>query len=41
MIYGKLPFWGNSEEEFANAIINSKLTFDTKVPITEKGKKMI
>ena len=41
MIYGILPFWGTTEEEFAKAIMSEKLRFDSKVPITDKGKKLI
>lgn len=41
MIYGKLPFWGDTEEEFAKSIINGKLKFDPKVPISEGCKKTI
>ena len=41
MMYGKLPFWGDTEEEFAQAIMKQKLKFDPSVPITDGCKKVI
>lgn len=41
MMYGKLPFWGDTEEEFAQSIMKSKLKFDPSVPISDGCKKTI
>lgn len=34
MLYGHLPFWGESEEEFAEKIINAPLKFPSDAAVT-------
>jgi serine/threonine protein kinase len=41
MLYGKLPFWGNSEDEFAQSILKSKPKFDPKIPISLECKQIL
>lgn len=41
MLYGHLPFWGNTEEEFIDHIINAPLKFDPLVPVTNECKEII
>lgn len=41
MLYGHLPFWGDSEDEFIDKIINAPLKFDAEVPVTPECKEMI
>lgn len=41
MLYGHLPFWGETEEEFIDKIINAPLKFDADVPITAECKDLI
>lgn len=41
MLYGHLPFWGESEDEFIDKIINAPLKFDPEVPVTPECKEMI
>jgi len=41
MLYGHLPFWGDSEDEFIDKIINAPLRFDNEVPVTPECREMI
>jgi MAP/microtubule affinity-regulating kinase len=41
MLYGHLPFWGDTEDEFIERIINAPLKFDADVPVTQECKEMI
>lgn len=41
MIYGHLPFWGETEEEFIEKIKNQPLKFDADVPVTEECKEIL
>lgn len=41
MIYGKLPFWGDTEEEFARAILKQKVVFDVNIPFSKEGKALL
>ena len=41
MIYGNLPFWGDSEEEFIERIINNPVKFPSDVPITSECKDLL
>jgi len=41
MLYGRLPFWGETEEETINKIQNAPLKFDPEIPITEECKEFI
>jgi serine/threonine protein kinase len=41
MLYGHLPFWGETEEEFIDKIINAPLKFDAEVPVTPECKELI
>jgi hypothetical protein len=41
MVYGHLPFWGDTEEDFINKIINAPLKFDATVPVTQEAKDMM
>ena len=34
MLYGHLPFFGNTEDEFIDKIIHAPLKFDLDVPVT-------
>lgn len=34
MLYGHLPFWGDSEDEFIERITNAPLKFDPEVPVS-------
>jgi len=40
-LYGHLPFWGDTEEEFIEKIVNAPLKFDSDVPITEECKDVL
>ena len=40
-LYGHLPFWADSEDEFIDQIINTPLKFDTDVPVTQDCKNLI
>ena len=41
MLYGHLPFWGESEEEFIDKIVNAPLKFDSDVPLSDECKEVI
>jgi cell cycle serine/threonine-protein kinase CDC5/MSD2 len=41
MLYGHLPFWGDTEEQFVDKIINSPLKFQTDIPVTSECKEII
>jgi serine/threonine protein kinase len=41
MLYGHLPFWGDTEEEFIDKITNAPLKFDADVPVTEECKEVL
>ena len=41
MLFGHLPFWGDTEEEFINKIVNQPLKFDADIPITDQCKESI
>lgn len=41
MIYGKLPFWGDTEDEFARAILKQKPLFDVSIPFSKEGKTLL
>ena len=41
MLYGHLPFWGDTEEEFVDKIINSPVKFETNVPVTNDCKDLM
>lgn len=41
MLYGHLPFWGDTEDEFIEKIINAPLKFDAEVPVSQECKDMI
>ena len=40
-LYGHLPFWADSEDEFIDQIINAPLKFDADVPVTQECKNLI
>jgi hypothetical protein len=40
-LYGHLPFWGESEDEFIDKIINAPLKFDIDVAVTDLCKDII
>jgi Mg2+/Co2+ transporter CorB len=41
MLYGRLPFWGDSEEETINKIQNAPLKFDPEICITDECKEFM
>ncbi len=41
MLYGRLPFWGENEDEFIDKITNAPLKFDSDVPVTADCRDMI
>ena len=41
MLYGKLPFWGDSEEDFINKICTAPLKFDNDIAVTEEMKEIM
>ena len=41
MLFGHLPFWGDTEEEFIDKIVNSPLKFDADVPLTDECKEVL
>jgi|TARA_B110000977_G_scaffold194893_1_gene272349 serine/threonine protein kinase len=41
MIYGELPFYGNTERDLIKKIINEPVKFNNKYPISDMGKNVI
>ena len=41
MLYGHLPFWGETEDQFVDKIINAPLKFDTDIPVSMPCKDII
>lgn len=41
MLFGTLPFNGDTEEETIDKIVNAPLKFQAKVPITNEAKELI
>jgi serine/threonine protein kinase len=41
MLYGKLPFWGDSEEDFINKICTAPLKFENDIAVTEEMKEIM
>jgi hypothetical protein len=41
MLYGHLPFWGETEEEFIDKIVNAPLKFDSDIPVTQECKEVL
>ena len=41
MLYGTLPFNGDTEEDTIEKIINAPLRFPPKVPVTAEAKELI
>ena len=41
MLYGTLPFFGNTEKEFIEKIKNAPLKFNNNIPVTEEAKQVI
>jgi serine/threonine protein kinase len=41
MLYGRLPFWGDSEDEQIEKITNAPLKFDPEVCVTDPCKEVI
>lgn len=41
MLYGHLPFWGETEEEFIDKICNAPLKFDADIPVTDECKEVL
>ena len=41
MLYGHLPFWGDTEDEFIHKIINEPLKFDLEVPVTHECRELL
>jgi serine/threonine protein kinase len=40
-LYGHLPFWADTEEEFIDQIVNAPLKFDADVPVSKECKNLI
>ncbi len=40
-LYGHLPFWGDTEDEFIDRIINAPLKFDANVAVTDLCKDVM
>jgi serine/threonine protein kinase len=41
MLYGHLPWWGETEDEFIEKIINNPLKFDADVPVSFECREVI
>jgi serine/threonine protein kinase len=41
MLFGHLPFWGDTEDEFIEKIINAPLKFPPNVAITAECKDLL
>jgi hypothetical protein len=41
MLFGRLPFWGDTEDETINKIQNAPLKFDSEVCITDECKEFM
>lgn len=41
MIYGHLPFWADTEDEFIDMIINAPLKFDAEIAVSDECKDLI
>jgi hypothetical protein len=41
MLFAKLPFYGDTEEEIINKIRDAPLKFDPEVPLTDMCKDVI
>lgn len=41
MLYGHLPFWGTTEEDFIEHIISAPLKFDVDIPVTNECKEIL
>jgi serine/threonine protein kinase len=41
MLYGHLPFWADTEDDFIDKIISQPLKFDTGVHITNECKELL
>jgi serine/threonine protein kinase len=41
MLYGHLPFWGESEDEFIDKITNAPLKFDANIPVSKECKELM
>lgn len=40
-LFGHLPFWGDTEDEFIDRIINAPLKFDADVAVTDACKDVL
>jgi hypothetical protein len=40
-LYGHLPFWGDTEDEFIEKIISAPLKFDAGVAVTSECKDLL
>lgn len=40
-LFGHLPFWGETEDEFIDKILNAPFKFDEDVPLTPECKDLI
>jgi serine/threonine protein kinase len=41
MIFGHLPFWGETEDEFIDKIISAPVKFDPTVPVSSECKDLL
>jgi len=41
MLYGHLPFWGDTEDDFIDKIITAPVKFSPDVPITTECKELL
>ena len=41
MIYGHLPFWADTEDEFIDRILNAPLRFDPEIAVSDECKDLM
>jgi serine/threonine protein kinase len=41
MLYGELPFWGETEDELVHNICKQPLRFPQRVPVTEGARELL
>ncbi len=41
ILYGHLPFWGDTEEDFIDKIMHAPVKFNADIPVTNECKEVI
>ena len=41
MLYGHLPFWGDTEDDFIDKIISAPVKFDLSIPVSNECKEVL